>query len=157
MSDYIIIDKKIIENRIEHLESICFSDTDKDLVKTSLQELGWVLEQSTPMNCVNPIVPENIVEMLKKHSYDMSDFSIHSIVDWFDQKHNINIEVPYFPNIGKYRWVAKPKRIIPRNIKTAKDYDDFSQYYKSPNFDKRNDAYLAAFQFIYENQNLYDL
>ncbi len=74
------------------------------------------------------------------------------VVEWLRVKHGINVEANRLSNIGKYRWLAIPMNIIPKSFKTKKEYlDAVYKYYGKENFDTPQEAYSAAFDYVFKN------
>jgi hypothetical protein len=44
------------------------------------------------------------------------------VLQWFREEHNINIEVPYLPNVSKYGIVVSKKDVIPKSLNKNENY-----------------------------------
>jgi len=53
---------------------------------------------------------------------------------WFREKHRINVESNYLPNIGMFVALYKPMGIIPKTYKNFHDYYNATSKYYSKNY-----------------------
>lgn len=66
---------------------------------------------------------------------------------WLREKHQINIESNYLPNIQKFRCLYKPMYIIPKNFKTRKEYLEATEkYYGKEDYDTYEQALEKGLQ-----------
>lgn len=83
-----------------------------------------------------------------KGEVDRVDITIQLAVKWILINFDINIEANYLSNIQKYRWLAKPRSIIPKSFKTSKEYAiAVDKYYGKESFNSPQEAYQQAIKY----------
>jgi len=109
------------------------------------------------MKILKKYVTKKQAELLLKKGFEFYVYYPEQweVIEWFRIKHKINIEANYLSNINKYRWLAKPMNIIPKNYKSRIEYAKaVDKYYGKLNYNTPHEALKYAIDCAIKTINL---